>query len=99
MPNLKIILKKTTHPPTPKPITGSQYHVCLSCIIVATLTLRELLLNETDVTEDKLGLSVYMYIYMCIEGKKSLLLLFKLLKLNFWQQLYHYIPTKRLAFY
>lgn len=70
-----------------------------SCLplIVATLTLRELFLTEADVTEDKLCLSVCV----CMDVYReigSFLLVFKLLELDFWRQLYYFIPTKRQLF-
>lgn len=64
-------------------------------VIVATLTLRELFLIEADVTEHKLSVCVHIDVYGEIE---SLLLVFKLLELDFWQQLYNFIPTKRQLF-
>lgn len=66
-------------------------------VIVATLTLRELFLIEADVTEHKL--SVCVYVHIDVYGEiESLLLVFKLLELDFWQQLYNFIPTKRQLF-
>lgn len=62
--------------------------------IVTTLTLRELFLIEADVTEHKLGLTLCMCVDVYREIE-SLMLIFKLLELDFWQQLYHFIPTKR----
>lgn len=68
-------------------------------VIVATLTSRKLFLIEADVTEDKLGLGVCMCVYIDEYREiESLLLVFKLLELDFWQQLYCFIPTKRQLF-